>query len=213
MKLTVINEVFDKPSLEGVDIREVDNTFEYRFDDTNNGYEYQVTIYYYTVENMEESESEHAMDDVLDTEALKDHMKIYDVIMANINLEAKSPKQRFGSPQLTGVGNQWFVYGKMLACVQHFIGEYKPAFLEFEGANSYMDLMYDKLMKLMNKMYPSDSYTHFRSSFYIRKELASKIGNFEKYRKNQEEYRQEYLEKVRKRKIESRKSKIERDSN
>lgn len=167
MKLFLINEVFDKPSLEDVDIHYgVSDSITYTFTDKDHDIKYSIKL----VKNIFEYLG--IPDDHIDifnkfreeNPRYLDGASIYLMWLHKDHIQPESFDE-------TGIGNQWFVYGKLIACVQHYITKHKPILLYFSGSDDNMDLVYDKFIKMSQRLYPQDAYVPYADELYIRKEI------------------------------------------
>lgn len=175
MKLTQINEVFEKPSLDGVEIKGDHGSHIYNFHDK--GKKYSVRIYGNSTEYMHIEDS-HRKIFAGFKEKYGEKMGRNPVEMGAIYLSVERfDGDQNGSFSETGLGNQWFVYGKLIACVQHYVEKNKPILLAFSGASTSMDLVYDKFIKMSQRLYPQDAYVPYTDDTYVRKEIAAVLPN------------------------------------
>lgn len=211
MKLQLLLEVFDKPSMEGVKVRSLDKRRgEFSFTDPSipDSPRYDVEIYlnpFSPIESFKYFELHN--DDLI-------RGNIYDIetelrpFSGTAEIFLSHHKGDNSSYSKTRLQNQWFVYSKLIACVAEFVKSSKPVFLAFSGATDDMELVYDKFIKLSNRLDPSNSYEHFWSKYYIRKDVKKLIistlgelndGEAKRYRaqrlkniRNAKNYQKEY---------------------
>lgn len=211
-----INEVFDRPSMDGVTITDNFGFGEvmYDFDDEDNFMTYNVAMLNidhleYTIPNLPE---EH--ESVLEYFEGKNNSK---TLACSIYLTAApmddDDDDGYGDTyEPTGIGNQWFVYSKLIACINDFITKYKPLILNFSGSTDDMNLVYDRFIKMSQKHYPQDAYVPYLADTYIRKEIFDELSQNSEL--DDDLYiRSQRLNEIRKKKNANRNSNIERNTN
>ena len=175
MRLQQINEVFDKPNLDGVNVSGDSYVTEYTFLDPNST---ERIIYKVRIRN----NSGYAFKEFMENQF--DEMEPDDVV------DIKHKLKRFGSGVLieftagteyskTGLNNEFFVYGKLIACVYDYVKKNKPIFLKFSGATDDMDLVYNRFLKLGNRANPADVYVPFNDEMHVRKDFTDLFDNYE----------------------------------
>jgi hypothetical protein len=169
-------EVFDRVNLDGVKITDDDSSINYEFEDVVEGkkYSYEIIIYGNVIKRYD-SVGSNFIDKYSD---LYSQFKIkYPKSFDKADITLTIVKDGEISFNASNLGNQVFVYGKLIACIQDMISKHKPLFLNFEGYNSSMDLVYDKFIKMSQRAYPQDAYVPYLSDYYIRKEVYDLIPN------------------------------------
>jgi hypothetical protein len=190
-------EVFDRANLDGVTITDGFSSVSYQFEDTVEGekYSYEITVY---GNNQINTRNYAATTNFLDkygdlySQFKMKYPKSFD--KADIYLTITKDRQR--SFNASNLGNQVFVYGKLIACIQDMISKHKPLFLKFSGAQRSMDLVYDKFIKMSQKVYPQDAYVPYLDDYYIRKEVYDLIPDDADLQSAKKE-REGYLKDVR----------------
>lgn len=180
MKLNIISEVFQKPSMDGVDVRvnKKGNLLDksYIFSDTvgSETVQYVVTITEFARTKILHWIVEYAPD--LELFKLDGKLSKLGGPIADISLESDN------SFDLTGFGNQFYVYSKLVSCIHHHVVERNPIALSFSGFTADMDLAYDRLIKMGNKTWPEHKFIPFGPDIYISAptyELLSSIPGFD----------------------------------
>lgn len=180
MKLNIISEVFQKPSMDGVDVRvnKKGNLLDksYTFSDTvgSETVQYVVTITEFARTKILHWIVEYAPD--LELFKLDGKLSKLGGPVADISLESDN------SFDLTGFGNQFYVYSKLVSCIHHHVVERNPIALSFSGFTADMDLAYDRLIKMGNKTWPEHKFIPFGTDTYISAptyELLSSIPGFD----------------------------------
>ncbi len=179
MKLNLITEVFNKPSLDGISIE------EYGFK-TNYSFEIQVKdkLYRYDVTIRKEKEP---IDYVSEVSSVFDNINPeafnkLESILNNYSAACSIYLQANSNYEKTGLRNEFEVYQKLISAVHHYVKSKKPIALEFYGYTSDMDLVYHRMIKMANKTWPEDSYIPIRSDKFIRKEIHELLLNNEDYK-------------------------------
>lgn len=184
MKLKLINEIFDRPTMAGVQVLEKPSGSVYAFKDPTAKSELaKHTIYIVKIKPL------HGPDDVGPPPMIRyvrkhaeNNKELKNILaglspLISIDLEANKDNDR------TNYGNQYYVYGKLIACVWDYIKKNKPIGLFAMGVDSDMDIIYDKLIKLGSKIDPANAYVLFGQDNYIRKDVADLINNYEPERR------------------------------
>jgi hypothetical protein len=186
-------EVFDRANLDGVKITDGSSSINYEFEDTVEGkkYYYEVSVTrvmlyesYVSIYNFSDEYS-HLYSQF---KAKYPHSWDTGVIAFGYDAARIGPTVNLRY-DASGLGNQVFVYGKVLACIQDAMSKHKPLFINFSGAQRSMDLVYDKFIKMSQRAYPQDAYVQYYDSYYIRKEVYDLIpdeARLESQRKKRE---------------------------
>lgn len=166
MKLSLISEVFQKPSMDGVETRysmyhdsDLTASAEYMFFDDDNKYKVNITTASY--------------DSVIETMIGYSNIdpSMYDDIMAKIRGAGGLPcyiaLDANGSYAKTGFNNEFYVYGKVISCVHDFVVKNKPIAIKFSGYTSDMDRVYDRFVKMGNKLWPEYRYIPVSGELYL----------------------------------------------
>lgn len=189
MKLVQINEVFEKPSLDGVDITSSGRSVAYRFADEHDQYKVEIFSFPYKRFKIDARHME-ILDDYAEGYTNPNTGQPSQIATIYMIVDSKDAIENDKEFEETGHGNQWFVYGKLIACVQHYIQEYKPLILSFSGATGGMDLVYDKFIRMSQKLYPDDAYVPYVMNSFIRKEIADEIGKDETFKAAETKHQQ-----------------------
>ena len=174
MKIQLLLEVFDKPSMDGVQIvYETRTSCDYKFIDPSIGDDtiYKVSIYS-EIGGVERSIADVPGIGTKYPEAIE-LLKGY-TGTASIFLSA-SVKGDDSSYSKTKLNNQWFVYSKLLACISHYVTTRKPMMLKFSGASQDMDLVYDKFIKMSGRLDPANKHEHLTGEYYIRSDVKTML--------------------------------------
>ncbi len=170
MKLSLISEVFQTPSMDGVETRysmyhssDTIALAQYAFYDGEIAYKININASNYgsaveTIFNLSNIDPE-LVDTMYDT--VLNQIKSLGGLPAYIDFEAD------GSYAKTGFGNEFFVYSKVIACVHDFVVKTKPIILRFSGYTSDMDRVYDRFVKMGNRMWPEYKYIPVSSEVYV----------------------------------------------
>jgi hypothetical protein len=194
-------EVFDRANLDGVKITDGFSSVSYQFEDTIEGEKYYYEIYFYASDIYKHSSYE-IINNFLDkygnlySQFKKKYPKSSGKAEIYLSIEGSHVSSSYG---VSNLGNQNFVYGKLIACIQDAISKHKPLFLSFSGAQDKMDLVYDKFIKMSQRVYPQDAYVSYSGNYYIRKEVYDLIQNDSSLELAKKE-RESYLKDVRDRK-------------
>ncbi len=172
MKLNLITEVFDKPSLKDISIKEIRNKTIYTFEVLINGskYPYEVT--------MEREDKAINYIEILLNKILDDK---HEQVLKNYSEQVGIYLSMSGTHAKTKMGREFEVYQKLISAVHHYVKNYKPVALEFSGYSDDMDLVYHRMVKMANKTWPEDSYVPISTSQFIRKEVHDFLLNDEDY--------------------------------
>lgn len=198
MKLFQINEVFDRPSMDGVIIdNHGSSNIYYKFTDNNVDVTYIVKMYM----NEFQYTSLPSKYAAFTEEISKMYPKYIDAVSIFFVYTNDEGNESYN---LSKLGNQWFVYGKLIACLNDYISKYKPIVLKFSGANQNMDLVYDRFIKMSKKIYPQDAYVPITASMYIREEVFDILPKDEEI-ESELRSREEKLKNIKKHKNSSRK--------
>lgn len=121
----------------------------------------------------------------------------------NVDL-ATSAKNPFG---LTKLGNQNFVYGKMLACVNDYMTKHGiPAILRIVPAHRDMTLVYDRLLRFINKV-KGLKYDRIYPHFFVLHQVLEMVNVESEYLRGEDDRRRRDLDSIRRSKS-SRRSKV-----
>lgn len=185
MKLSLISEVFQKPSMDGVesdyDIYS-DNTriasATYTFSDSPKGEDVQYEIKILT------DRYSHVLDNIFGFGKIES--SVYDSILDKIKSIGGQPVrislEADESYNKTGFNNEFYVYGKVIACIHDFMAKSKPVCLIFSGYTSDMDRVYDRLMKVNNKMWPEYAYIPISPSMYALRRVFDVLNEVPEFK-------------------------------
>ncbi len=180
MKLSLISEVFQTPSMDGVrsDIDMYsDNTriasATYTFYDSPKGerieYELKILTNRYA----------YLADKIFGFEKLKPEQ--YQELLAKMEEIGGNPAyidfEADESYDKTGHNNEFFVYSKVIACIHDFVSRSRPVALKFSGYTSDMDRIYDRFIKMGNRIWPEHTYVPISPDVYVTKQLLAVLQN------------------------------------
>jgi hypothetical protein len=80
--------------------------------------------------------------------------------------------------------------------MHHYIGKYKPLGLMFSGATRSMDLVYDKFIRMSQRLYPEDAYVPYSGELYLRKDVVEKLPDSDAVTREREN-RDQKLQRIR----------------
>lgn len=211
MKLQLISEVFDKPSLDGVEVSDISSRWETGF-----MYEFAVGDGIYTVRVVDYSPQEdteiyqylasvHIDDSESRKNAINSLLK-YPVATVDLQWRLKDEPESAGTYSPSGLGNEFIIYSKLIACVSHYVENFEPIGFQFSGYTEDMDLVYDKLMKFTSK-WMKYKFIRITSDSYIRSDIADMIPTFEKDTAEERELALGRLKDIRRYKNEQRRLK------
>lgn len=190
MKLSIISEVFQRPSLDDVDVK-IDKYWDsehissaiYTFSDFAGDSEvkYKVEINSSTYKSLAERILDQVTGEVSD-----DLMSDLTYELANAGgLPVYVTFQANNSYEKTGFSNEFYVYSKVIACLHDFVWRTKPIALKFSGYSTDMDRVYDRFIKMANKMWPEYRYIPINTDTYVSESafavLKSTVPNFDSY--------------------------------
>lgn len=192
MKIQLLLEVFDNPSLDGVKVSKDDKSSHYEFTDpAMPDMLYEVSIYVTSVYPLSDAVNELA-DEMGDPESFKAEVNQYVVDNKLTGISKISLTCRDTSPnedgndwwgeennpyEKTGLGNNYFVYGKLVACCADYVKKNRPALLHFSGDSNDMNLVYDRMIRMSSRLDPQNSYSFFRGSSFMRDDLRSMVND------------------------------------
>ncbi len=161
MKLRLITEVFNKPSLDGIETEQNGDTFTYSFSSEIRGDE--VTYNVFIIRNKSVYDLERDLGVEVSSRTIPNIEKYGNQV--EIILEGDDDYSK------TGFGNQFEVYSKLIASIHHYVNEYVPIALKFSGYEPDMDLVYNRMIKMANKTWPEHAYVPISEKNYVRKEV------------------------------------------
>lgn len=212
MKIELINEIFDRPTLDNVQVLHKPNGVSaYGFKDALAKNERaRNTVYVVRIKPLHGPNGikppmiRYVQKHAETNEELRNAIADLGPLVS-IDLEANKDNDR------TNFGNQYYVYGKLIACVWDYIKKNRPIGLFVMGVDSDMDVIYNKLVKLGSKMDPNNAYVLFGQDNYMRKDIADLIGDYESERSKHIKGVHERLSEVKAEKNASRNKPIRRD--
>lgn len=170
MKLSVINEVFERFDMEGIKTKGLGHGYRngevYYFKDPNIP---NSPTYYVTVEELEK-------EDVQDVMFVNKFFKL----LGDVKCYSLFLTTDVKSFELTKLDNAFFVYSKMLACLMDYAGKNGlPHFIEFTGADKSMDLAYERLLKSIGRKFPDFAFVPYEDNLkhgvYIRQAVVDSL--------------------------------------
>ena len=165
MRFKKFVEVFSL-SMDGVESEITPYSSIYKFKDENVGVNYLITIYNTT----NDSELNAIKDNLIKSDIdVKEYGGVGGVYLSH-HSDTELSLDDFSR---SGLGNHWYVYGKLLSCVQDYVKRDNPLLLKFSGTDSGMDLVYDKMIRMSNKQFPEYSFTYYKGDYYIRSAVYS----------------------------------------
>ena len=167
MKLNLILEVFNKPSMDGIEITQQDNDTGYSFQLKVNGITHNYEVLIYQLEPLQEYLEDNGV-------YYTPKNKYGNVVSISLQMDDDHKK--------TNLNNQFEVYPKLISCIHHYVKQNKPALLKFSGYTPDMELVYDRMLRMANKLWPEDSYVPVSEYAFIRKEIHEELMNDEEYK-------------------------------
>jgi hypothetical protein len=172
MKLQIINEVFERPSMDGIEYHGNDTHGFYKFRDQGTEYDVEIFLRPRSLWNAMDSEARERVDD---EQVQQLGEAIGNVTAATVYLTWSREGVASGRYGKSGMRNQWFVYGKLIASMEHFIKKHYPTFLMFSGADDDMELVYDRFIKMSGRYDPANAYIHYNRDVYVRQDVKELV--------------------------------------
>lgn len=200
MKLSIISEVFQKPSMDGIEVDSIDLRSQ------------TVTTYTFYASHPESASMLVGYTVEIRT---MDYSRLFDLTNIPIDFHDTirgiggepifiSLESSVGSHSKTGFNNEFYVYGKLMSSMHDYVVKNKPIALKFLGYTDDMNLVYDRLIKMANKTWPEYEYVPVSDDVYLFKPVYSLVkddGEFSRAYLSAIGFRDKSLVKFRKNKL------------